>query len=528
MNKKIFASASKVPATDTINEAGGAAYMCSDKEALCQLALTNCFNGTFYTSPEKLMEQAKELALKVLKSDPMFVLKLAIYARQEGYMKDMPAFLAAILLRECKNNAALSVAGKKNIRKVLDNMKQIRNCLTVLRSGVLGTKSTGSCAKNALADAITAMPGDRLFYQSTGNSPSMNDVIKMLHPKPVDKAQEALFAYFIGKELSVAQIEMLPLNAQQYIKLCAKQPVEELPHVPFQMLAGLPITEKQWTQLAINSNWMTTRMNLNTFLRHGVFDDKKVVTQIANKLKDADTVRKSKCFPYQLLTAFQNIEEDMPAEIRNALQLAMEIATENVPTYDGDVVICTDVSGSMSSPVTGHRTGSTSKTRCVDVAGLISSAILRRNAEAKVMPFENDVVKCQLNPFDSVMTNANKLASIGGGGTDCSAPVRKLVNDRHYPDLIVYVSDNESWITDHSMSYRCRGTSTMESLMNLKAKNPKLKVVCIDITPNTTTQATGYPWILNIGGFSDQVFTVIDQFIKGNTNLLDAVAKVEV
>jgi 60 kDa SS-A/Ro ribonucleoprotein len=37
----------------------------------------------------------------------------------------------------------------------------------------------------------------------------------------------------------------------------------------------------------------------------------------------------------------------------------MEIAIANVPTVEGRVFVCPDVSGSMSSPATGYRKGST-------------------------------------------------------------------------------------------------------------------------------------------------------------------------
>ena len=49
----------------------------------------------------------------------------------------------------------------------------------------------------------------------------------------------------------------------------------------------------------------------------------------------------------------------MPREVREALQDAMEIAIANVPAIDGKVYVCPDVSGSMHSPVTGHRKGAT-------------------------------------------------------------------------------------------------------------------------------------------------------------------------
>ena len=44
------AVALKVPATNTVNNAGGTAYSLSDKGALAQFAMTGCFNGTYYCS----------------------------------------------------------------------------------------------------------------------------------------------------------------------------------------------------------------------------------------------------------------------------------------------------------------------------------------------------------------------------------------------------------------------------------------------------------------------------------------------
>jgi 60 kDa SS-A/Ro ribonucleoprotein len=47
-----------------------------------------------------------------------------------------------------------------------------------------------------------------------------------------------------------------------------------------------------------------------------------------------------------------------------------------------------------------------------------------------------------------------------------------------------------------------------------KLRNPKAKLVCIDVTPNTTTQAHSRNDVLNIGGFSDSVFDVIYKFME--------------
>jgi 60 kDa SS-A/Ro ribonucleoprotein len=252
-------------------------------------------------------------------------------------------------------------------------------------------------------------------------------------------------------------------------------------------------------------------MNLNTFARHGVFEDKGSIRQIADRLRDPSEIKRARVFPYQLLTAYQNCDAVVPQEVRDALQDAMELAIANVPAIDGSIVICPDVSGSMSSPVTGHRRGSTTSVRCIDVAALVAAAVLRKNPSATVLPFEQSVVPVELNPRDSVMTNAARLASIGGGGTNCSAAIALLNQRKAKSDLVIFVSDNESWVDQG----RGRGTAMMAAWGEFRQRNPRARLVCLDIQPNQTTQAVEREDILNIGGFSDHAFEVVAAFAAG-------------
>jgi len=215
--------------------------------------------------------------------------------------------------------------------------------------------------------------------------------------------------------------------------------------------------------------------------------------------------------PYQLLTAYLSSSaagSELPEVIREALQDALDVSLANVPSISGRVFVCCDVSGSMSSPVTGHREGATTKVRCIDVAALVSAAMLRKN-DCEVLAFEEAVVPLLLNRRDSVMLNALQLASIGGGGTNCSAPLAELNHRRERGALVVYVSDNESWVDAG------RNTGMMREWATFKARNPAAKLVCIDLAPNRTTQAYDDEDVLNIGGFSDVVFEVIAAFMNG-------------
>ncbi len=437
-NKNLFQTVAGwlMPKSDLTNEAGGSAYRFTAKHALAQYAVTGCLNSTYYASAETQLSKVIELAGAV---PAEFIAKTAVYCRTRGHMKDMPALLCATLAT--LDTTLLT----KVFDRVIDDGKMLRNFVQIVRSGAAGRKSLGSAPKRLVRRWFEQRTDEQVFRASVGQSPSLADVIKMVHPRPANPAREALYGWLIGRP---HQAEALPALVREF-EAFKRGDAKDAPDVPFQMLTALELSGKAWRSIAEKAPWQATRMNLNTFARHGVFGDSAMIREIANRLRDPAKVRRARCFPYQLLMAYQSADREVPLKIREALQDAMEVAIENVPSINGRVYVCPDVSGSMQSPVTGHRTGATTSTRCIDVAALVAAAVLRKNADAEVLAFSDNVVPCTLNPRDSVMTNAKKLASLPSGGTDCSAPLRELNRQRAKGDLVLMVSDNMSWMNNH-------------------------------------------------------------------------------
>ncbi|MGQ0799731.1 MAG: RNA-binding protein, partial [Pseudomarimonas sp.] len=48
----------------------------------------------------------------------------------------------------------------------------------------------------------------------------------------------------------------------------------------------------------------------------------------------------------------------------------------------------------------------------------------------------------------------------------------------------------------------------------LRRRNPRAKLICLDLQPYANTQVADRAGVLNIGGFSDAVFQVIASFVK--------------
>jgi 60 kDa SS-A/Ro ribonucleoprotein len=520
-NQTLFSTspARRAKPANTKNKAGGRAYKLSDAETLAQYVVTSCFNDVYYASAREQLDKVKEVCGNV---QPELIAKAAVYGHETGGMKDVPAFLLATLAA----NGEIDLL-RKAFPRVIRNPKMLLNFVQIIRSGVTGRKSFGSAVKNLINDWITSRYGNKLFLASVGYSnPSLVDTIKMTHPRPKSEEQNALFGYLLGKDYNA---EALPPLVKEFEAFKADNS-NPLPDMDYRALTNCDLTKEHWKRIAENMPWNTLRMNLNVLQRNGVFEDSLITQRVASTLSDPNQVRQWNVFPYQLLTTFNNVS-GVPNKVRLALQDAMEVATENVPVLGDRIAVCVDVSGSMGSAVTGNRGSVTSATRCIDVASLIASAIARTNPEADIISFgTNGRMVPNFNPRDSVMTNSHKLASEGnavGHGTNASAAMQVVANQKKKYDFIIFVSDMQSWI-DGGIRWGAPGLTQMWE--NYKRKNKGSKIAEINLQPYGDSQLNhSDPSVMNIGGFSDAVFDVLNEFAHRDDNVkfLDVIEKVE-
>ncbi|TPG56512.1 vWA domain-containing protein [Sphingomonas glacialis] len=501
-NKSLFAAAiaKLLPATDSVNREFAPAYAYGPQARLAQLAATGTLSESVYASAETHLAETIEAAKAV---DPLFVAKTAIYAREAGTMKDMPALLCAYLSL-ADPDLAVVVFGR-----VIDTGRMLRTFVQIMRSGQVGRTSLGTRPKRLVQTWLETASMRDLMAAATGNDPSLADIVRMVRPKPATDERRAFYGWLIGKPYDVAA---LPVEIAAF-EAWKRDPAGALPPVPFEWLTAFPLTAEQWGELARSMGWQALRMNLNTLARNAAFDVSGVTDAVAARLSDSAAIGKARVLPYQLMVALGSAGEGVPLKVQAALDTALEASVLTVPSVAGRVVVCPDMSGSMASPATGFRKGATSKVSCNDVAALVASAMLRTNREARVLPFAEKVVSITLDPHARLAVNTVKLAAVGGGGTNVSAPLARLNAERAAVDLVVIVSDNQSWVD----GVQGGATQTMREWDKIVRRNPAAKLVCIDIQPHGTTQASGRAEILNVGGFSDAVFDTIAKFARGET-----------
>ena len=203
-----------LPKTDMLNEEGRPAYAFSAKHALAQFAATGCLNSTFYASGEEQLDRILKLCGHV---EPEFIAQAALYARQKGFMKDLPALLCAVL--SVRSPGLLAEV----FDRVIDSPKMLRNFVQIMRSGAVGRKSLGTLPKRLILQWLEHRSDEQLFTASVGNDPSLADIVKMVHPKPTSASRQALYGYLIGREYDPAALPEIARAVRSDFKRIANE-----------------------------------------------------------------------------------------------------------------------------------------------------------------------------------------------------------------------------------------------------------------------------------------------------------------
>jgi 60 kDa SS-A/Ro ribonucleoprotein len=170
-NTTLFSSIkSKLPRTDTRNEAGGRAYQFAPKHALAQMAATGCFNGVYYESAESQLDELRAAVDHV--DDNVFLAKLAVYARERAYMKDMPAALLVVL---SKRDTQLL---HRVFDRVVDNGRVLRTMFQMIRSGQFGRTSLSSSLQRAFQRWLNKASVDKLLSASIGTGDNFRTALQ--------------------------------------------------------------------------------------------------------------------------------------------------------------------------------------------------------------------------------------------------------------------------------------------------------------------------------------------------------------
>jgi 60 kDa SS-A/Ro ribonucleoprotein len=312
----------RLPKANAVNEAGGLAYKLEPKHALAQVAATGTFGNAFYSTAETQLDAVLKLIDEV--DDNQYLAKLALYAREKAFMKDMPAaLLVALSVRDTE-------LMHRVFDRVVDNGRVLRTVFQMIRSGRFksntaknkagkGRVGLSSSVQRAFQRWLNTASVGKLLSASIGNDPSLRDILRMARPTPKDNARRAMFGWLTDKSIdkwAPATEADLPAEIQSLIAYRNSESEEAqaliaggLDNVRWDLMSDAAKGPKVWAALARKMGPQALRMNLNTLLRHDVLATSTMVDYVADRIADESEIRSGKQFPYQYFAAYLNADD---------------------------------------------------------------------------------------------------------------------------------------------------------------------------------------------------------------------------
>ncbi|RUS43318.1 TROVE domain-containing protein [Cohnella sp. AR92] len=493
--KKLF-SAIKPNMT---NRDGYPAFARSAEEQYVQTLVTNTFGNTFYADQQELLAEADGLHREMAQSNPQFMAKALVYARNEGYMRLQPLYGLAIL------SAYRPDLFAKVFLQVVRIPSDLTDFLTILQG--MGRGEGGRAVKRQVNRFLSGVSEYwAIKYNGRGRGYNLGDAIATAHPKPADLKQQALFRYLRGQE---ANLTLLPqVEAYEQLKRAATEAEQlhwiETGKLPHEVVTGaVKPTKAVWEALIDQMPTFALLRHLNTLDRSGTLDNRYNMEKVVARLTDQRALQKAKILPFRFAKAFRQVQD---SQLRDALRDAVEYTFANLPELEDRTAIFLDISGSMNGEY-------------LQIGSVFALALYKKTqGNSLFWLFDTEVEDAKPSRRDSILSQADRIHA--RGGTDTGAPVRKLLAERRKVDQIVIITDEQ----------QNSGSPFYKALLQYRTKvNPNVKAFIIDIAPYRSAMVPPQDrHTFYIYGWSDTVLSYIAQTAKGYDSMVQQIEAIPI
>lgn len=468
-----------------VNEAGGLGFRTNHKEELLLRTMTNLVGeDKYYKDGDEDADQFIELVHTVSKNDPLFVMKLAKFARTEMYLRSVPT----VLLTECAlSKGNINVPNSRQyvtdtIQRADEITEMVAYAITRAQMENGGKKRFPLMIKNGVADAFNKFDEYQFAKYNRRGEVTLKDAVNICHPNPNNKEQSLLIKKILDGTLKT-------------------------PDTWEVATAVHGVSKSTWETVIPAMGYMALMRNLSNFLKHGVD-----ITPVLAVLGDAQKIKNSKQFPFRFYTAAQTVESKMSSykneadaqAVVDCLNDAVITSIANIPKLTGTTAILIDQSASMHS-----HTSRNSIVRMCDISALFGGLAKHICEKSIVIPFGNTYQTITL-PKD-VFSAADKIKTTDvGHSTNAYLPIEHLIKTKTHVDRVVLFSDMQCW---NSASYFA-DEDFAPSFSNYRRNvNPNATLYSFDLSgyghvivpPDTTNVAL-------VPGWSDRVFAFMSMF----------------
>lgn len=495
---------------DVKNKAGGAAFKVDPRYELASILLTSFLKDKFYRTASDEVTRLKEL-LQIV--DRKFAAKAAIYARDKFNMRSITHVVAGEL---CARVGGTDWGRRFYDRIVyrLDDMFEILSYYFANNAGKtkIGKKHPpiSNAMKFGFAKAILRFDEYQLAkYRAEDKSVSLIDVVNLVRPVGRKGLRETtakgLKKLVKGTLRSEKTFESVIAGAGQ------KEAVVETKEEKTE------IRSDAWDKLIKDQSIGYTALLKN--LSNIALQSPKSLTAALGLLRDEKMIRKSKVFPFQYYTAWEEIQKTSigPIASRGLLEAiadAVEIAVGNVPKLPGKTLIALDKSGSMTDQL--------------KIASQLAAVLYRAN-DAALCIFDDSAKWLKTNARESLISLQKTilLNCDRNGGTsfhsvfDLALTEFKQTGEAF--DRIIFISDEQHWAQAAHGNPQTVATTYRRFC---KAVKSRPAIYMID-TQGLGTMQFPEDKVYAVAGFSEKLFELMGQLEQDRSALVNAIEAVE-
>jgi 60 kDa SS-A/Ro ribonucleoprotein len=488
----------KSKAKQTVNYEGEKAFVLTPQLELYTAVATAAFSDQFYEKGGDKLARIKEL---IAKNDAEFVAKLAIYAREQIYLRSIPLVLTVELAKQHSGDALLS----KLTNRVVQRADEITELLAYYalaneRKNVKQLNKLSKQLQHGLAAAFNKFDEYQFAKYNRDAQVKLKDALFLVHPKAKDEAQQLLFNKIVNDELQTPftwEVELSAIGQLKFDTLELKKAA----------------VKAKWEELILSNKlgYMATMRNLRNILEAEV--SKEALNKVCAYIADAKAAANSKQLPFRFLAAYRELkvlDNGLVGKLLDALETAVLHSAANIAGYNADtkVVIAADVSGSMQIPISAK-----SKVLNFDI-GLMLAMLLQSRCDNVITGMFGDTWKvinvAKKNILANVQEFYNREGEVGYA-TNGYLVIKDLMKRNKVVDKVMLFTDGQLWNSNNSSE------NISVLWKQYKKMAPQAKLYLFDLAGHGNVPLNVQrDDVFLIAGWSDKIFNVLKAIEDGS------------
>jgi hypothetical protein len=464
--------------TKTTNYEGGESYNPDTPElGLAKNVINNLLEDEFYESDNESLKQVVQAFYAAADENPEFPLKLAAYARQEMYLRDVSQVLLILAASDDRTKEYV----EEWAPSIIDRADE--PCTVVAAWDELIGGTMPKPLKKGINKALHKFDKYQFDkYDNDNREVNIRDVINRTHPKPVDDERDEAFERLMKGDLD---------------KYPDVQPLDESQGKTWETV----ISEKgnnaeAWREVIDDMGLFALIRNIRNMKEAGL-ESEEIVGHM-----ETGWIENAQIYPFRFYQSYKAVKDAGVSDpvVEDKLSQAIDTAADSLDEQLTDTFTAVDLSGSMFGGGLSQESG----LERAEIGSLFGAMMMRHGSDAG--GFGSDFQLITAHHDTPTLELQDKILNTSvGHSTNAHLAIRHLVKrDKSY-DRVVVFTDEQLWD-----SYRGGDSLKNEWERYKEQVNQAASLYIVDLASyGDLSFPEGYPDVYNLQGWTSDMLDYI-------------------